>query len=80
MNCKHAVIGGEPALVNFRTKSGKVVLLIQEMDKPLQGLPIESLEISDYDSGTAILNGKDVLQMEPSDLAYAYARFMLVKR
>lgn len=80
MNCKHAIINGNPVLVNFKTKDGMVSMLIQGMDKPLRYEWVNSLHISDYDPGTAILNGEDVLQMEPVDLAYVYAKFAIVKR
>lgn len=80
MKCKHAILNGTPVLVNFRTNDGMVSMLIQDMDKPIRYEWVNSLHISDYDPGTAILNGEDVLQMEPSDLAYVYARFAIVKR
>ena len=79
MNCKHAILNGNPVLVNFKNKDRMVSMLIQNMDKPLRYEWVNSLEISDYDPGTAILNREDVLQMEPSDLAYVYAKFAIVR-
>lgn len=79
MHCKHAVINGTNVLVNFREKNDRVAILIQKIDEPLESMLIESLDISDYDSCTAILNKGHVLQMDQSDLAYIYARFNLIR-
>ena len=80
MRAMFAVVDGGNRLVNFRTKDDVVTMLVQKMDEPLEVVEVKSIFTSDVDPSTAIINGSIVLQMDPREIAYIYARFHMVDR
>lgn len=79
MDCRFANIDGTRCLVNFKDVDGIVTMRVQRMFEGSETIEVNSVQVSDLDGGTMIVNHEICLQMSVEDVALVYTKFHIVR-